>query len=132
MGYFKNAKKGEKVYGMIFGKGEISDIYEDSFYSVIVSFENGYEVPYTEDGVPSWGNFKEQTMFYREDIDLYNEDFSPLTEILAPKEIVNLRSKEKLEIRLPSGIWRNVIQADEAYIENILESEKYHLFRKSK
>jgi len=132
MAYFSKAKKGEKVYGLIFGKGKILDVYPDSFYTLMIEFENGYEVPYTEDGVPSWGNFKKQTMYYRDDIDLCNEDFSPVEKILAPRKIINLREKKKLEVRLPSGIWKSIKKADDEYIEKILSKEQYHLFRKKK
>ena len=130
MAYFSKAKKGDKVYGLIFGKGKIVDVYEDSFYSVMVEFDNGYEVPYTDEGIPSWGNFKKQTMFYRDDIDLCNEDFSPIDKVLAPKKIIKLREKNKLQVRLPSGIWKSIKKADPDYVENLLSTEQYHLFSK--
>ncbi len=130
MAYFKKAKKGDKVYGLIFGKGKIVNVFPDSFYTLMVEFNNGYEVPYTEDGVPGWGNFKKQTMFYRDDVDLCNEDFSPVEKILEPKKIIKLREKNKLEVRLPSGIWKSVKKAEPAYVEKILEACQYHLFRK--
>lgn len=132
MAYFSKAKKGEKVYGLNFGKGKIVDVFPDSYYTIMIEFQNGYEVPYTDDGIPSWGNYKSQTMYYRDDIDLCNEDFSPVEKILAPKKIIKLREKNKLEIRLPSGIWRNIKKADETYIEQVLSNEQYHLFRKKK
>ncbi len=132
MAYFSNAKKGDKVYGLIFGKGKIVNVFPNSYYTLMIEFNNGYEVPYTEDGIPSWGNFKKQTMYYRKDIDLGNEDFSPVEKVLSPKKIIKLREKKKLEIRLPSGIWKNIKKADEAYIEQLLTNEQYHLFRKKK
>ncbi len=130
MGYFKKAKKGDKVYGLVFGKGEISAVYPDSHYSIMVEFENGYQVPYTEEGVPSWGHFKKQTLFYRTDVDLSDADFSPVEKILSPKKIIKLREKNQLQVRLPSGLWTNVKKADSSYVEQLLEHEKYHLFRK--
>ncbi len=132
MAYFSNAKRDEKVYGLIFGKGKIVDIFPDSYYTVMIEFKNGYEVPYTDEGIPSWGNFKKQTMYYRDDIDLCNEDFSPVEKILAPRKIIKLREKKKLEVRLPSGIWKSIKKADDEYIEQILSNEQYHLFRKKK
>ncbi len=130
MGYFTEAKTGEKVYGLIFGQGKIVEVFPDSFYSVIVEFKNGYEVPYTEDGIPGWGNFKKQTLFYRDDIDLSSEDFSPVDKVLTPKKIIKFREKNKLQVRLPSGIWKNVKKADPEYVEKLLKKEQYHLFRK--
>jgi hypothetical protein len=132
MAYFSDAKKGEKVYGLIFGKGKIVDIFPDSYYSLMVEFKNGYEVPYTEDGIPGWGNFKKQTLFYRNDVDLSNEDFSPVEKVLSPKKIIKLREKKKLQVRLPSGIWMSIKKADSEYVEKMLKKEKYYLFRKKK
>jgi hypothetical protein len=132
MAYFSNAKKGDKVYGLIFGKGKIVNIFPDSYYSVMVEFKNGYEVPYTDEGIPGWGNFKKQTLFYRNDVDLSKEDFSPVGKVLSPKRIIKLREKKKLQVRLPSGLWTSVKKADSEYVEKILKKEKYHLFRKKK
>ncbi len=132
MGYFKKAKPGDKVYGLVFGRGKISEVFEESFYPIIVEFDNGYEVPYTEEGVPSWGTFKKQTLFYRRDINLRSEDFSPVDKVLSPRKIIKLRAKNKLEVRVPSGVWRNAKKADKSYVEQLLEEEKYHLFRRKK
>ena len=131
MSYFKNAKVGDKVYGLIFGKGKITECYEDSHYVIMVLFKNGYEVPYTVDGIPGWGNFKKQTCFYKNDIDFSKIDFSPTNKVLSNKKIIKLREKGSLEVRLPSGAWKNVKNCPEDYIENICQNEKYHLFRKN-
>ena len=132
MAYFNKAKRGDKVYGLVFGKGKIVEVFEESFYPLLVEFKNGYEVPYTEEGVPSWGTFKKQTLFYRDDIDLSREDFTPVDRILSPRKIIKLREKKKLEVRVPSGAWKSTRKADAEYVERLLEEEKYHLFRKKK
>lgn len=132
MAYFSDAKVGDKVYGLIFGKGKIVDIFPDSYYSIMVEFKNGHEVPYTDDGIPGWGNFKKQTLFFRDDVDLCNEDFSPVDKPMSHKKIIKLREKKKLEVRCPSGVWTNAKKVDDEYIEKILKKEKYHLFRKKK
>ncbi len=131
MAYFDNAKVGDKVYGLVFGRGKIVEVFNDSFYSILVEFKNGYEVPYTDDGIPGWGNFKKQTMFYKNDVDLSKADFSPVLKVLDAKEIIKLREKDKLEIRLPSGIWKDYKKADPEYVEEMLEDEQLHLFRKA-
>ncbi len=132
MAYFGKAKKGDKVYGLVFGKGKIAEVFEESFYPLLVEFKNGHEVPYTEEGVPSWGTFKKQTLFYRKDIDLSKEDFTPVDKVLSPRKIINLREKSKLEVRAPSGVWCSAKKADVSYVERLLEEEKYHLFRKKR
>ena len=130
MAYFSKAKVGDKVYGLVFGKGKIVAVYPDSHYSIMVEFNKGYEVPYTDDGIPGWGNFKKQTLYYRTDVDLSKADFSPVEKILSPKKIIKLREQGKLQVRLPSGLWTNVKKADPQYVEQLLENEQYHLFRK--
>lgn len=130
MAYFDNVKVKDKVYGMVFGAGKITQVFDNSHYKMMVSFKNGYEVPYTDDGVPGWGNFKKQTLFYKEDIDLTDVDFGPITKILSPKKIIKFRQKKKLEIRLPSGIWTDCSKCVTQYVEEMLEAENYHLFRK--
>ncbi|OHE15692.1 MAG: hypothetical protein A2540_02400 [Sulfurimonas sp. RIFOXYD2_FULL_37_8] len=130
MAYFDNAKVDDEVYGLVFGPGKIIQIFDNSHYKIMVDFKNGYEVPYTEDGVPGWGNFNKQTLFYKNDIDLTDVDFSPITKILSIKKIIKLQDKKKLQVRLPSGIWKNVKKAEHSYVEDLLEKEKYHMFRK--
>ncbi len=130
MSYFKKVKVKDKVYGLVFGPGKVIEVFDDSYYKIMVSFKNGYEVPYTEDGVPGWGNFKKQTLFYKKDIDLTDVDFGPITKVLSPKKIIKLREKKKLEVRLPSGIWTECSKCVKEYIEEMLEAEKYHMFRK--
>lgn len=130
MAYFDDVKVGDELYGMVFGAGKVSQVFEDSHYKMMVAFKNGYEVPYTEDGIPGWGNFKKQTLYYKSDIDLTDVDFSSVTKVLSPKKIIKLREKKKLEIRLPSGVWTDCKKCVKEYIEEMLEKENYHLFRK--
>lgn len=130
--YFKKVKEGDKVYGLVFGKGKVSKVFDSGFYKFMVEFNNGYEIPYTEEGVPGWGNFNEQTVFYRKDIDLSSYDFSAVDKVLSPKKIIKLREKKELEVRLPSGVWSNCTKCAKEYMEEMLEKENYHLFRKAK
>ncbi len=132
MAYFDKVQIGDKLYGLVFGKGKVIEVFENSHYKMMVFFKNGYEVPYTEDGIPGWGNFKKQTIFYKEDIDLTDVDFTPVKKILSPKKIIKLREKKKLQVRLPSGIWTDCTKCVKNYVEEMLEKEKFHLFRKQK
>ena len=130
MSYFKKVKVGDKLYGIVFGAGKVTQVFEHSHYKMMVTFKNGYEVPYTEEGVPGWGNFTEQTIFYKKEIDLTEIDFLPVTKVLSMKKITKLQQKEKLEMRLPSGAWSNILNCPKDYIDSMLEKENYHLFRK--
>ncbi|MEA1914129.1 MAG: hypothetical protein U9N30_02325 [Campylobacterota bacterium] len=130
MSYFKKAQKGDKVFGLVFGSGIIVRVFEDSHYKVMVQFDGDYEIAYTDDGIPGWGKFKEQTLFYKYDIDLTEFDFSAITNVLSPKKIIKLREKKNLEVRLPSGIWHTCNKRVKEYTQELLEQEKFHLFRK--
>ena len=132
MAYFDNVKVKDELYGLVFGAGEVTQVFEDSYYKMLVEFKNGYEIPYTVEGIPRWGKFKEQTIFYKDDIDLTEVDFSPVTKVLSPKKIIKLRKNKKLAVRLPSGIWTSAKKAPKEYIQKMLEAENYHLFRKQK
>ena len=120
------------MYGLIFGKGSISRILPDSYYYLFVEFENGSEVAYTREGIPNWGNFDEQTLFFKNDICIEDIDFSPVDKVLSKKKIIKLRKKGMLEVRLYSGIWKNINLVEEEYMEDNLIKENYHLFRKTK
>ena len=131
MSYFKDVKEGDLVFGLIFGLGRVVSIFEDGHYKLMVQFEDDYEIPYTDEGVPGWGRFVIQTLFYKEDIDLTEYDFSSLNKVLSPKKIIKLREKKKLEVRLPSGVWFKNKSSLKDYVDDLLKDEKYHLFRKA-
>ena len=131
MSYFKDIQVGDEVFGLVFGLGVVSNVFdEDSYYRLLVEFKNDFEVPYTSDGIPGWGKFKEQTLFFKTDIDLTQCDFSPVHKILTPKKIIKLRDKKRLEVRMPSGLWRAYDKQIKQYTQELLEDVKYHLFRK--
>ena len=130
MAYFKKVKQGDKVFGLVFGLGTVQKVFEDSHYKLIVDFDGEFEIPYTEEGIPGWGKFKQQTLFYKNDIDLTEHDFSPINKVLSPKKIIKFRDKKKLEVRLPSGIWHPYDKQVKQYCQELLEDEKLHLFRK--
>ena len=130
MSYFKDVKKGDKVVGLVFGPGKVVEVYEpDSFYAFEVDFKNGYQVPYTIDGIPAWGRFDEQTLFYKKDIDLSECDHEGVVDILPLKKIVKLLSRGKLEVKTPSGVWHNATKVERSYLEKILEDKLFFLVR---
>ncbi|MEA2017671.1 MAG: hypothetical protein U9N59_04415 [Campylobacterota bacterium] len=130
MSYFKKVKKGDKVFGLVFGLGTIREVFDDGHYKLIADFNDDHEIPYTDDGIPGWGKFKDQTLFYKDDIDLTDFDFTAIDKILSPKKIIKYREKNKLEVRLPSGIWHICNKRVKEYTQELLEKEKFHLFRK--
>jgi len=133
MSYFKNVQEGDEVFGLVFGKGVVTSVWGEGHYTFEVEYENGSFVPYTEDGIPGWsGNLDFQTVFYADDINISDLDFTPADEILTPKKIIKLRNKKKLEIRCPSGIWQPVDKCPGYVMEYYLEEGKFYLFRKAK
>ena len=131
MSYFKNVEVNDKVFGLVFGKGKVTSVWEDSFYSFEVTYDNAQRVPYTIDGVPAWINTDHQTVFYKKDIDLMDLDITSATKKMSPKKIIKLRDKKKLDIKCPSGIWQKLGDCPSYVMENYLENELFHMFRKS-
>ncbi|HIP11188.1 MAG TPA: hypothetical protein EYG73_00580 [Arcobacter sp.] len=130
MSYFKKVKKGDQVFGLIFGLGTVKNISENGYYHFNTEFDGDYEVAYTDDGIPNWGKFKEQTLFFKDDIDLTDYDFSASNKLLTSKKIIKLLANNKLEVRLPSGIWHICNKRVKEYSKKLLKNETYHLFRK--
>jgi len=127
---FNNAKEGEIVYGLVYGEGIIATVYDDGFYKFEVEYKNHQRVPYDEQGVPGWANFEYQTVFYPKDVEISKFDNSPSTEVLTPKEIITLRRNNRLEIKCPSGLWSELDKCPGSVIEEYLENNMLHLFRK--
>ena len=132
MTYFNEVKEGDAVFGLVFGKGIVSSVWDNSFYTFEVEYDNGSVVPYTDEGIPGWSNrVGSQTVFYKKDIDIDDLNFSPTEEILTPKKIIKLRAKRKLLIKCPSGLWQTLDNCPSYVIEEYLESAKFHLFKKA-
>jgi len=132
--YFKNVKEGDEVFGLIFGYGIVTSVWEDSFYTFEVTFKDtGDVVAYTDEGIPAWNQLlQDQTVFYKTDIDITDVDFSPIDKVLSYKKIIKLRNNNQLEIRCPSGIWQDASKCPYWVIEQYIEEKNLHLFRKKK
>lgn len=122
---------GREVYGVIYGKGVVSSIYTDSFYTFEVTYDNDVIVPYTEDGVPGWGlKLGLQTVFNVEDIDLMEYDISPVKDVMTMKKLTKGLKDNTLETKCPSGIWCEISDVPETLLESYVMSGKLHLFRR--
>ena len=67
MSYFDNAKEGEKVECTIYGKGEIIMVCPECKYALMVTFEDGTDIPYSIEGFPAIEDKDKQTLFYIDD-----------------------------------------------------------------
>lgn len=65
--YFVDARVGDSVYDMAYGKGRITRTITDTLYPIGVCLENGHMHYYTLDGVYI-GCGKNQTLFYSKPI----------------------------------------------------------------
>jgi len=130
--YFRKATAGDEVFGLVFGHGVISSVWDtDSYYTFEVTYDNGSSVPYTLEGYPAWTNGEFRTVFYKSEVDMLDLDTSEVGEsILKPKAIIKLRLKSKLEIKCPSGVWQDIHECPEYIAEEFLLAKKFEMFRK--
>ena len=137
MHYFNKVKVDEEVFSLVFGKGIVVMVLPkkqriDGFYIFAVKYKNDKVVHYTVDGFPNWCSSEGcmQTVFYLADVDLTDMDIQPSCTILSKKQIEKHQFKGSLEVRCPSGIWRNVDAVPEKIVKKALKKDSYHLFRK--
>jgi len=139
MKYLEEVKVGDSVFGLVQGKMTVTfvlpkDRRMDGFCCIEATNEDNKKFNYTEDGWPGWalGNCNCQTLFYEKDIDLSEIDISPSCEVLSEKKIGKLIQKGNLEVRCPSGIWREVDEVPSELLQKIIKKGSLHLFRKMK
>lgn len=131
--YFKKVKEGQEVFGLVFGPGEVTSVWENSYYSFEVMYKTGDVVPYTPEGVPAWNiELDFQTVYYKKDIDVFELDMGVNCDILTPKKIIKLRDKKQLLVKCPSGLWQNIDHCPIHISQRYLEENKFHLFKKQK
>ena len=127
--YFEKVKKGDKVFGIIFGKGKVIKVKSREF---VVKFDIDKEVTYNFEGKPYWNNFDFQTVFYADLFNTNDYDFSSSTKVPSPKKIAKWRFDGKCEIKVPSGLWINSKQCPWDFIEEVLERRLFNKVRKAK
>lgn len=133
MSYFRKVAEGDVVFGLVYGKGEVKTVWDNSHYLFEVEYKNSYVVPYTEDGIPGWSvSLDYQTVFYADDIHITDLDFTPSEKILSPKKIIKFRDKGKLEVKCLSGVWQPYEECPKSLTEKYLEDNKLSYFRKAK
>lgn len=129
----KNPKVNDKVFGLVYGKGIITSVYEDSHYLFEVTYDNGQTVPYHKGGIPGWsGKLDFKTVFHEDEIKITEIDFSPTNKKLETQEIIKLREIGELEMRCPSGVWQPTEKIPTSEVEDALEANQLHLFRNQK
>lgn len=138
MHYFSKVKLGDEVFSLIYGKGVVTLALPkkqrlDGFYIFAAEYKKEKKVHYTIDGVPDWSSSDgQQTVFYIKDIDLSEIDIQASGKLLTQKQILKYSEKGILEVRCPSGIWRNVNESPNSIMKKALKKSKHFLFRKQK
>ena len=139
MHYFNKVKVGQEVFSLVYGMGVVvfalpKEHRLDGFFIFAAEYSKGQRVHYTIDGFPNWSNADGccQTVFYKEDVNLSDIDIQPANKILSEKQILKHKDKDTLELRCPSGIWRNASECPEHLVKKALKKDKYYLFRKQK
>ena len=141
--YFDGITVGESLYSLIYGKGVVSMVLDDAedmdgFFAFLVKYPTlknpKKSVYYTLDGFPNWcsSDAATQTVFYPKDIDFSEMDFEPSEKVPKESKIKKLAEEHNLEIRCPSGAWRNADDCPDSIVKKFIDGAMYHLFRKGK
>jgi hypothetical protein len=134
MSYFKKAKVDDRVFGLIFGKGKIAEVFDnDHFFKLKVEFDDGDEVFFTIEGVPNVSNIDYQTLFFEDDKKIQKiTEYERLENILSEKKVLKLYKKGILEYRTKSGIWIDSEKVPKDMMWESLANGALHHFRKKK
>ena len=137
----KDAAIGFPVFGTVYGNGKKSRQHgqdNESYYAFEIEYENGYIVPYKQDGSPGWsGKLDFRTVFTTDEISAHilASDITPAKTILEPVDIIANRVSGTLMVRCPSGLWKlysddnDKTECPKHIVEDYLESGLFHLFK---
>lgn len=136
--YFSKVKLDDEVFSLIFGRGKVTfalpkEQRVDGFYTFRVQYEK-CQVMYTDEGLPDWGaGEKVQTVFYIKDINLKDHQVeADCEQPISKKQIHKYMENNTLEMRCPSGIWRNIQNCPSKVVQKAFKSLSFHMFRKAK
>jgi hypothetical protein len=140
MNKFKDIKLGDEIYSVVFGVGKVvfvlaKSLRLDGYFVFEVAYENGQRTYYTEDGRPGWCkdiNRCSATIHYKHEVDLSEIDKKIKKKPLKPHKIIKLRHLYKLEMMSPAGAWIDANLMPDIMVDNAINNEEYHLFRKMK
>ena len=102
---------------------------------MIIEYNNGQRVHYTEDGKPNWCqdiNKCAKTVYYKSQVNFDKVDTKNKNKILKKNKISKLRYEDMLEMKSPAGAWVDANLMPDIMVDNAIKSEEYHLFRKMK
>ena len=140
MNKFTDIKLNDEMYSIVFGLGKVIFVLAKSlrledYFIFEVQYENGQKVYYTEDGKPNWCrdiNNCTKTIYYKEEVNFDELDIKPKKKIFTKNKINELRYQDTLEMMSPAGGWIDANLMPDIMVDNALQKEQYHLFRKKK
>lgn len=140
MNKFTDIKLNDEMYSIVFGLGKVIFVLTKSlrledYFIFEVEYENGQKVYYTEDGKPNWCrdiNNCTKTIYYKEEVNFDELDIKPKKKIFTKNKINELRYQDALEMMSPAGGWIDANLMPDIMVDNALQKEQYHLFRKKK
>ena len=140
MSKFTDIKLNDEMYSVVFGLGKVifvlaKSLRLDGYYVFEVEYENGQKVYYTVDGRPSWCkdmNNCNKTVYYKHEVNFDEVDTEPKNCNLNKHKIDRLRFDDALEMMSPAGGWINASLMPDIMVDNAINNEEYHLFRKMK
>ena len=140
MNKFTDIKLNDEMYSIVFGLGKVIFVLAKSlrledYFIFEVEYENGQKVYYTEDGKPNWCrdiNNCTKTIYYKEEVNFDELDIKPKKKIFTKNKINELRYQDALEMMSPAGGWIDANLMPDIMVDNALQKEQYHLFRKKK
>ena len=140
MNKFEDIKLNDEMYSVVFGLGKVifvlaKSLRLDGYYVFEVEYENGQRVYYTEDGRPSWCrdmNKCTKTICYKHEVNFDEVDTSAERKPLTKHKIEKLRYDDLLEMKSPAGGWVDANLMPDVMVDNAINNEEFHLFRKMK
>ena len=137
---FTDIKLNDEMYSIVFGLGKVvfvltKSLRLDGYFVFEVEYDNGQKVYYTEDGKPNWCrdiNNCTKTIFYKHEVNFDALDTKPKRKILTKNKINELRYNDTLEMMSPAGGWIDANLMPDIMVDNAINNEEYHLFRKMK
>ena len=140
MAKFTDIKLNDEMYSIVFGLGKVifvltKPLRVDGYFVFEVKYDNGQRVHYTEDGKPNWCqdiNYCTKTIYFKKEVDFDERDTKPKRKILKKHKVDKFRYEDTLEMLSPAGGWINAKLMPDIMVDNAINNEEYHLFRKLK
>ena len=140
MAKFTDIKLNDEMYSIVFGLGKVifvltKPLRVDGYFVFEVKYDNGQRVHYTEDGKPNWCqdiNYCSKTIYFKKEVNFDALETKRKKKILKKNKVDKFRYENTLEMLSPAGGWINAKLMPDIMVDNAINNEEFHLFRKLK